>query len=101
MSEERKKNVSEARDTFEFFAASVKSFAESVSWAPQKNREERTKLVLALMSYWRLLREEYVFLNTKHLKGVLDSWKDWKNQVEEKDYEELISKWIHIYIKND
>ena len=100
MSEDlRRKNISEAKDTFEFFAEIMDSeLANSVSWDPQKNREERTKLVLAVMSYWRLAKGEYVFLDKRHLESVVNFWKEWKNFAEEK-YIEEISTWIRTYVE--
>jgi hypothetical protein len=97
MSEERTENAMEAKNTFEFFAEIMESeLVTSVSWDPQKSREERTRLVLAVMSYWRLMNDEYIFLNTRHFESVVDFWKKWMNSAEEK-YREEISQWIRTY----
>jgi len=94
----RRNNIGEAKDIFEYFAESVKaSHSEKlVSWEPQKDREKRTRFVLATMAFWRLSRGEYVFLDKRHLESVVDLWKGWKNFTEKK-YHEEISKWIRIY----
>ena len=97
MGEERNKNVADAKNMFEYFAQCVEEFVEAVSWDPQKGREERTRFVLASMSYWRLFDEEYVFFNPRHLESVVNHWKHWKNMLKEKNREELVSKKIREY----
>jgi len=64
---------------------------------PHRNREERTRLVLAGMSYLRIIRGEYVFLNPKHLASVVSYWKMWESLVEEESNRELLNTWIRTY----
>jgi len=85
----RKQNVDEAKSIFENFAAIVESGA--VPWDWQKKRKDRTNFVLSIMSFFRLLREEYVYFNPKYLQDALDTWK-----VLAEDYPE-VGKWIKIY----
>jgi len=85
----RKQNVDEAKSIFENFVAIVESGA--VPWEWQKKRKDRTEFVLSTMSFFRLLREEYVYFNPKYLKNVLDVWK-----ALEEDHPE-VGKWIKIY----
>lgn len=95
MGSERSKNIEQAKHTFEFFVFAPTP--NEITWDPEKDRANRTKYVLALMSYWRLLNSEYVFLNTEHLEDVINSWKKWKTLAEEKEYQERVGEWIQEY----
>jgi hypothetical protein len=88
--EVRKQNVDEAKRIFEDFATIVESGV--VPWVWHRKREDRTKFVLSVMSFFRLLRDEYVYFNPKYLKCAVDYWK-----VFAENYE--VGKWIKIYEK--
>jgi hypothetical protein len=88
----RKQNVEEAKQIFEEMAAIIQS--APVSWVWQKGRKERTKFVIALMSFLRLARGEYVFFNPMYLSDAIEIWKDLA-ETDPRDLE--IRKWIQIY----
>lgn len=85
----RKLNVDEAKDLYEGIANIIES--EVVPWVWQKRRADRTKLVLSVISFWRLLRGEYVFFNPKYLEDAIDIWKTLAKVHPEVD------EWIKIY----
>lgn len=88
----RKQNVAEAKRIFGEMATIIES--GSVPWVWQKKRRDRTKLVIAFMSFFRLLREEHVFFNPVYLKDAVDIWKE----LAESEPEDLgVSKWIMMY----
>lgn len=98
MSNRRSTNISEATNTFGFLSECVKStFADVVSWNPHKSGRERTGLILALMSYWRIQRGEHVFLNPRHLKSVMNYWRKWRDSAEEESYRKTATFWIRLY----
>ena len=69
----RAKNIGEAKSIFEDFMAIIESGL--VPWVWQKKRKDRTTLVLSVMSFLRLLRNEYVFFNPRYLRDAVDVWK--------------------------
>jgi hypothetical protein len=85
----RKQNVEDAKEIFEDFAAVVESRA--VPWDWQKKRKDRTEFVLSTMSFFRFLRDEYVYFNPRYLGAALGIWKALA-----KDHPQ-IDRWIKIY----
>jgi len=85
----RAENIEEAKDIFEDFNAIIESGL--VPWIWQKKRQDRTRLVISVMSFLRLLRNEFVFFNPKYLQVALSYWKDYSKHYPGTD------KWIRIY----
>jgi tetratricopeptide (TPR) repeat protein len=69
----REENVEEAKQIFDDMAAIVPNV--SVSWVWKKERSDRTICVIALLSFLRLARSEYVFFNPKYLEEAINIWK--------------------------
>jgi len=85
----RKQNVDEAKRLYEWIVLIINSGI--ISWIWKKKRKTRMKIVLSMMSFSRLLKDEYVFFNPKYFQDVINYWKPWV-----KDYPE-VDKWIKIY----
>jgi hypothetical protein len=69
----REENIEEAKTIFEEFISIVES--KRVPWVWQEKRPARTSFVISVMSYFRLLKNEFVFFNPKYLKNAIDDWK--------------------------